>query len=111
MTNPIAEEAKADASYRQAAKLIDRGRRAIAEGRKADLRPVQPAIAALCAIIRDMPADMARSWVERLNVLLRELHALGAEIAAREAFEAELATQAKDTPLGDGPSPTDGGGQ
>ena len=88
MTDCGPKEARAEAAYRQAAKLIERGRCATAERRQVDLRPVQPAIAALCTLIRAMPADLARSWIERLNVLLRELHALGAEVAALEAFVA-----------------------
>lgn len=93
MTDLLPEEVKADAAYRHAAKLIDRGRRAVSEGRKTNLAAVQPAIVALCTLIRDMPAELARSWIERLNVLLRSLHALGAELAAQEAVAQEAAHQ------------------
>jgi hypothetical protein len=110
MSHSDTEEAKAEAAYRHAAKLIERGRRATADGRKSDLRPVQPAIAALCTIIRDMPVDMARSWVERLNVLLREVHALGAEVAAREAIEAEAAARGEEPASGEEQTPGNGGG-
>lgn len=111
MTNPAAEEAKAEAAYRHAAKLIERGRRATADGVKTDLRPVQPAIAALCTIIRDMPVDIARSWVERLNVLLREVHALGAEVAARETLEAEAAARGEEPAPGGEVTPGGGSGR
>lgn len=118
MTDLLPEEVKADAAYRHAAKLIDRGRRAVSEGRKTNLAAVQPAIVALCTLIRDMPAELARSWIERLNVLLRSLHALGAELAAQEAAQeaAEEADQeaahqpAPQLALGERESEADGTG-
>ncbi len=111
MTDPAALEAKAEAALRHAAKLIERGRRATAEGRKAELRPIEPAVAELCHIIRDMPAELARSWVERLNVVLRDLHAFGAELAAREALDAEQAGGTGRPLAKDEPAPGEGGGR
>lgn len=111
MTESVALEAKAEAALRHAAKLIERGRRATAEGRKAELRPIEPAVAGLCHIIRDMPAEMARSWVERLNVVLRDLHAFGAELAAREALDAEKAAGTVRSRANGDPAPGEGGGR
>jgi hypothetical protein len=85
MSNLGALQALADQGFKEAARLIVRGRRELAAGDTVDLRPIGPAIARLCTAVRSMPPQEARLWTEQLNTLLRALHALGAEVEAYES--------------------------